>query len=213
LSLIYFFSRELQEFQRSEQELQQFFGLYGPSVHDSFTSYAALPDYYIFVENRIKAMSWATLTTALQTGAQTLGPDEGSHKVTLIGPDPANRQIHLPRITTKHVAAQRDMKEPWRNVHNLYRTMRLDSKTKAGAGWFLELPFRALCVKGATFQLHPMHLKPGGRTKDTFIHSRYTNKNLILPQQKLIVYDRNHPIETLQHGHYYQPRFQASCFF
>jgi hypothetical protein len=162
-------------------------------------------------------MGWDTLTTAFQTGAKALKLDEGSHKVILIGPDPNNRENYHPRIMTKHIARMLtawDTKERWRNAHNLYRTMRLDSKTKAGAGWLLEPAFHVLCIKGTTFQLHPMQYKTGGRTKDTFMHSQYTTQeSLVLPPQKLIVYDSHHPIESLQPGHYYQPSHGSQASF
>jgi hypothetical protein len=91
--------------------------------------------------------------------------------------------------------------------------MRLGPKTKDGAGWLLEAPRNVLWVKSTTFQLHPMHCKSGDGTNDTFIQSRYTNpESLVLPPQKLIVFDSSHPIESRQPGHYYQPihRPQAS---
>ena len=210
------FSRLLQEFQRNEQDLQRFFELYGPSARDCYAYCDQLPSYHESIRNKIKAM-WTTITTALGTVGQTLRLDNGSHKVILISPDPENHEIHVPRIVTKTVGkmlAEQDTNERWRNAHNLYRTMRLDDKTKSTAGYLLEPPFHALCVRGATFQLNPMQLKPGGSTCDTYTHSAYTvGQNLILPQLTLVVYDQVHPIKKLEPDHYYQPSYGTQPSF
>ena len=48
-----------------------------------------------------------------------------------------------------------------------------------------------------------MRVKPGGRTRDTFINdSTDYHATLALPSQSRIVFDREHPITT---NHYYQP--------
>jgi hypothetical protein len=84
--------------------------------------------------------------------------------------------------------------------------MRLDPKTKSGAGWLLEPPFHAHCVKGTTLHIYPMNLKPGGRTRDTFFNAAYTaRQELVLSPQQLVIYNHDHPIKSLKPDHYYQP--------
>jgi hypothetical protein len=153
-------------------------------------------------------MTWATITDALK-GTHTLQLDEGSHRVILIAPDPENREIYCPRIITKAVASMlcdRDTNERWRNAHNLYRSMRLDPKTKSSAGWLLEPPFYALCVTGTTFQIYQMQRTSGGIVNDIFTNVGYTKQQtLILPPQELVSFDKSHPINALKPDHYYQP--------
>jgi hypothetical protein len=207
--LISYISRPLQQYKHDEQELQRFFELYGPSARDCYAYCADLPSYRTIVRQKIQAMTWGTITNALTGKVDTLRLDEGSHKVILISPDPEDRENHLSRLVTKNVGgmvAEQDTNERWRNAHQLFHTMRLDVKTKSGSGWLLEPPFHALCVKGATFTLYPMKLKPGGRTNDTFIHSAYTTpESLVLPKQKRVVFDSRLPIERLESNTYYQP--------
>lgn len=207
--LISYTSRLLQQYKRDEVELQQFFELYGPSARDCYAYCADLPHYRMIVREKIQSLAWSTITNALTSKVETLRLDEGSHKVILISPDPQDRGKHLSRLVTKNVGgmvAEQDTNERWRNAHNLFRTMRLDVKTKSGSGWLLEPPFHALCMKGGTFRLYPMTLRPGGRTNDTFIHSTYaTPQGLFLLKQNLVVFDRSHPIQRLEPHTYYQP--------
>jgi hypothetical protein len=77
----------------------------------------------MFIEDKIKSMTWPTITDALQ-GTNTLQLDEGSHKVILIAPDPENRETYRSRIITKTVASmlcEQDTNERWQNACNLYR--------------------------------------------------------------------------------------------
>ena len=153
-------------------------------------------------------MTWPTITDALK-GTHTLQLDEGSHKVILIAPDPENHEIYRPRIITKTIASmlcERDTNERWRNAHNLYRSMRLDPKTKSSAGWLMEPPFHALCVTGTTFQIYQMQRTLGGNVNDIFTNVGCTKRQtLILPPQELVSFDKSHPITALKPGHYYQP--------
>jgi hypothetical protein len=153
-------------------------------------------------------MTWPTITRAL-TGTQTLQLDDGSHKVVLIAPDPDNREVYRPHIVTKAVAnmlCERDTNELWRNAHDLYRTMRLDPKTKSTAGWLLEPPFHALCVKGTTLKLYKMQRTGGRDVNDIFTNVSHRNEQrLHLPPQQLVLFDKSHPIQELRADCYYKP--------
>jgi hypothetical protein len=204
-----YFSRSLQPFERDEQVLQQFFENYGPSARDCFAFCEDLSFYREHVRGKIREMTWPTITKALITGSHTLQLNEGSHKVIVIDPHPENREIYVPRIATKTIGSlmsEQDTAERWQNAHNLYQSMRLDPMSKSTAGWLLEPPFHALCVRGTTFQLYPLKLKPGGRTDDNFVNSEYTaRESLVLPRQERVVFDKVLLIQSLEPDHYYQP--------
>jgi len=93
----------------------------------------------------------------------------------------------------------------WQNSRQ-YRTLRLDPMSKSTAGKLFEPAFHALCVKGASFQLRPMVLKPGGRTLDTYTNSEPASEDLTLPPRQRVAFDKQNPIATLAADRYYQPR-------
>ncbi len=207
--LTYSSSRHLQEHERSEQNIRLFWERYGPSARDCYAYCDDIPSYHQVVRSKVQSMAWDTITKALTSGPSTINMDEGSHKVILIGPDPTNREEHLPSIVTKAITAllyEKDTEEQWRNTHRLYRTLHADAKTRAGSGWLLEPPFHALCVRGVTFVLSRMEIRPGGRINDIFTNTTSDiQENLILPPQMRVVYHKMNLIERLDANHYYEP--------
>ena len=131
--------------------------------------------------------------------------DDGSHKLILIRPSPTDRSSSSLSINMKTVARllhERDSDARWQNARKLYGTPRADAST---AGKLLEPPIHALCMKGTSFRLYSMNVKPGRQTRDTFTNDNTNYHTLTLPLQSRIVFDREHPITTLSPNHYYQP--------
>jgi hypothetical protein len=202
-------SRPLQHFEGDEEDLQQFFRLYGPSARDCYAFCTRLLDYRKLLHERMGGMTWPTITDALK-GIQALRLDHGSHKIILVTPNPTERESYWARIITKEVSrmlSERDTNERWRNCHNLYQTMRLEPLTKSSAGWLMEPPFHALCLRGVTFRIYPMQFHAGGRVNDIFVNPVYKDPvDIVLAQLQLVLFDASHPIAKIQQGYYYQPR-------
>jgi hypothetical protein len=107
-----------------------------------------------------------------------------------------------------------DYNELWWNAHNLYWMMRLDPKMKSTTEWLLEPPFHVLCVKGTTLKLHRMQRMGGHDINNIFTNVGHTKQQcLFLPPQELVLFNKSHPIEELQAGHYYQPIHGSQASF
>jgi hypothetical protein len=149
--------------------------------------------YRKIVEQKIRAMSWKTVTDLLMERPRSVSLDEGSHRVILINPDPETRFDCIPTIVAKPVGAmllEQDSQSRWRNSHHLYQSLRQDPKTRSSSGWAMEAAFHALCTKGVDFKLHPMSIRPGGRTNDLYTNSMAsTPLDLSLPVQELVVFE------------------------
>ena len=205
-----YFSRQLQQIRRSETSIQQFLQEYGPSARDCYAFCELIPYYYKHhIHGRVKSVAWNTVTDMLTARKDVVGLDDGSHKLILVRPSPTDRSSPSFSIITKTVARllhERDSDARWQNARQLYRTLRADPHSRSTAGKLLEPPFHALCMKGTSFRLSLMRVKPGGRTRDTFTNdSTDYHATLALPSQPRIVFDREHPITTLLANHYYQP--------
>jgi hypothetical protein len=204
------FSRQLQQIKRSETSIQQFLQEYGPSARDCYAFCELIPYYFAHhIHDRVKDINWDTVTDVLTARKNVIGLDDGSHKLILVRPSPADHSSPSLSIITKTVARllhERDSDARWQNARKLYRTLRADPNSKSTAGKLLEPPFHALCMKGTSFRLSSMNVKPAGRTWDTFTNdSANYHATLTLPLQPRIVFDREHPITTLLANHYYQP--------
>ena len=202
-----YFSRQLQQIKHSETSIQQFLQEYGPSARNCYAFCDLIPYYFAHhIRDRVKDIRWATVTDVLTVRKDVI---DGSHKLILVRPSPADRSSPSFSIITKTVACllhERDSDARWRNARMLYRTLRADPNSKSTAGKLLEPPFHALCMKGTSFRLSSMNVKPGGGTRDTFTNdSANYHATLTLPPQPRIVFDREHPITTLLANHYYQP--------
>jgi hypothetical protein len=211
--LICCFSRPLQPLysQPDEESIETFLYAFGPSARDYYAYRTDMEAYRKIVEQKIRAMSWKTVTDLLMERPRSVSLDEGSHRVILINPDPETRFDCIPTIVAKPVGAmllEQDSQSRWRNSHHLYQSLRQDPKTRSSSGWAMEAAFHALCTKGVDFKLHPMSIRPGGRTNDLYTNSMAsTPLDLSLPVQELVVFEGTHLPGTLEAGHYYRPVF------
>ncbi|KAM6490570.1 hypothetical protein JOM56_013913 [Amanita muscaria] len=199
---------QAQQIKRSETSIQQFLQEYGPSARDCYAFCELIPYYYEHhIRGRAKNIAWDTVADMLTGRKDVTGLDD--HKLILVRPSPTDRSSPSLSIITKTVARllhERDSDARWQNARKLYRTLRADPYSRSTAGKLLEPPFHALCMKGTSFRLSSMNVKPGGRTRDTFTNdSTNYHATLTLPLQPRIVFDREHPITTLLANHYYQP--------
>ena len=204
-----YFSRQLQSSKlrlHSETSIQQFLQKYGPSARDCYAFSGSVSHYHRLVHDRVKNTAWDTITDILTA---RIGMDDGSHKLILVRPSPTDRSSSSLSIITTTVGCllhERDSDARWQNARKLYRTLRADPHSRSTAGKLLEPPFHALCIKGTTFRLSLMNVKPGGRTQDTFTNDSANNHEVLtLPPQQHVLFDREHPITTLNANHYYQP--------
>ena len=204
-----YFSRQLQSSKLrlpSESSIQQFLQKYGPSARDCYAFSGSVSHYHRLVHDRMKNTAWDTITDILTA---RIGMDDGSHKLILVRPSPTDRSsssLSIITTTVGHLLHERDSDAWWQNARKLYRTLRADPHSQSTAGKLLEPPFHALCIKGTSFQLSSMNVKPGGWTQDTFTNDSANNHAVLtLPPQQHILFDREHPITTLNANHYYQP--------
>jgi hypothetical protein len=158
-------------------------------------------------------MSWKTITKAL-SHTDVIALDEGSYKIVLIRPAaPDDRLQMTPSIITKNVGSllhEQDSVEGRQNARQLYLTLRADPLSRGTTGKLLEPPFYALCMQGASFQLVKMALKPGGRTLNTYTNAASgATQSLTFATLQRIMFDRDHPIQTIKAGYYYQPRHRT----
>lgn len=212
--LIYCFSRPLQPLHEQpddEESIETFLHTFGPSARDCYAYCTKMDAYRKIVAGKISTMSWKTVTDLLTKRSQAVSLDEGSHRVILINPDPETRSDFIPTIVAKPVGAmllEQDSQFRWRNSHHLYQSLRQDPKTRSSSGWVMEAAFHALCTTGVNFKLHPMSMRPGGRTNDLYTNSMpSTPLDLTLPVQELVVFEGTHLPGTLEAGHYYRPVF------
>jgi hypothetical protein len=208
-----YFSRQLQPSkyrQHSETSIQQFLQQYGPSARDCYAFSGCVPHYHRLIQDRVKNIDWDTITRIVTARADGIGSNDGSHKLILVRPSPTDRSspsLSIITTTVGHLLHERDSDARWQNARKLYGTLRADPHSRSTAGKLLEPPFHALCIKGTTFQLSLMNMKPGGRTHDAFNNdsAHRTIVTLTLPQQQHVVFNRERPITTLLANHYYQP--------
>jgi hypothetical protein len=198
-----YFSRQLQKIKHSETSIQQFLQEYGPSARNCYAYCELIPYYYQHhIHGKVKNIAWNTVTNITRL-------DDGWHKLILVRPSPTDRSSPSLSIITKtvaHLLHDRDSDARWQNARKLYRTLRADPYSSSTAGKLLEPPFHALCMKGTSFRLSSMNVKPGELTQDTFTNdSTNYHATLTLPPQPRIVFDREYPITTLLANHYYQP--------
>ncbi|KAF8343676.1 hypothetical protein F5887DRAFT_971604 [Amanita rubescens] len=188
-------ARQLQQIKRSETSIQQFLQEYGPSARDCYAFCESIPDYYEYhIRDRVKKIAWDTVTDMLTARKDFAGLDDGSHKLILVRPLAPENRSSLPRLLH-----ERDSDAQWQNARKLYKTLRADPYSRSTAGKLLEPPFHALCMKGTSFRLSSMNVKPGGRTLTNDSTNYHTT--LTLPPQPRIVFDREHPITTLLANH------------
>ena len=118
--------------------------------------------------------------------------------------------------TVSQLLWERDSVEQWRNHHKLFKTLVRIPGAKAFFGTIFEPPFHELCVRGATFTIHPMARRTGqvnyvfrnDQENDQRRHPKFktSSKTLKLRAQTRVFFDdENNRITSLLADHYYQP--------
>ena len=99
-------SRRLQSVTHKESDIKNFFEKYGPSARDCYESCKAgdLDKYVIEVRKKVKEMGWDLITAILTSHPADIKPNEGSHKVLLVEPQPDDRALPRASIVTKTVS-------------------------------------------------------------------------------------------------------------